>query len=189
MSVSKKHTQFVFFYCGVWWSQTTRAKRQTIYSRSRYPYGITPQFNIVDCPSQFNSGFELNQLSYDICTPPRTWTLTKWVGTIYASHYTNDANNEIYHFIEDRERFELPNNRFAVYPFKPLRHLSNLILSRGESICRLLLESCGLLTIVHTVTTRKPNLIFCRNGRVRTYDLSRIRRMLLPAELHSVNFW
>ena len=76
------------------------------------------------------------------------------------SHYTNNASNEINYFIEDRERFELPNNGFAAHPFRPLRHLSNLILSRGESICRLLLESCGLLTIVHTVTTRKPNLIF-----------------------------
>ena len=74
--------------------------------------------HIVDCPSQFNVGFELNQLSYDICTSPRTRTLTKWVGTIYASHYTNDA------YVEDRERFELPNNGFAVHPLRPLRHLS-----------------------------------------------------------------
>ena len=76
------------------------------------------------------------------------------------SHYTNNASNEINYFIEDRERFELSNSGFAVHPLRPLRHLSNLILSRGESICRLLLESCGLLTIVHTVTTRKPDLIF-----------------------------
>ena len=60
-----------------------------------FNHSATLQFNIVDCPSQFNSGFELNQLSYDICASPRTRTLTKWVGTIYASHYTNDANNEI----------------------------------------------------------------------------------------------
>jgi len=33
-------------------------------------------------------------------------------------------------------------------------------MSRGESIYRLLLEFCSLLTMVNTVTTRKPNS-FC----------------------------
>lgn len=143
-----------------------------------FNHSATLQFNIVDCPSQFNGGVELNQLSYDICASPRTRTLTKWVGTIYASHYTNDANNEIYYFIEDRERFELPNNGFAAHPLRPLRNLSDLILSRGESIFRLLLESCGLLTIVHTVTTRKPNLIFSSPCRTRTYTILYVKQVL-----------
>ena len=34
------------------------------------------------------------------------------------------------------------------------------MLSHPESIWGLLLESCGLLTIVHTVATRKPNSTF-----------------------------
>ena len=47
---------------------------------------------------------------------------------------------------------------FGAYSNSPTDYLK--ISSRGESICRLLLESCSLLTIVQSVTTRKPNLIF-----------------------------
>ena len=60
-----------------------------------FNHSATLQNNIVDCPSQFNGGFELNQLSYDICTPSEIRTLTKRFGVTYASHYTKDVNNEI----------------------------------------------------------------------------------------------
>ena len=45
-------------------------------------------------------------------------------------------------------------------PALQLRRTPKLKLSRGEPIFHFLLDSCSLLTIVHTVTTREPNLIF-----------------------------
>ena len=43
---------------------------------------------------------------------------------------------------------------------------SQLKLSRGEPIFHFLLDSCSLLTMVHTVTTREPNLIFVPPDRI-----------------------
>ena len=32
--------------------------------------------------------------------------------------------------------------------------------SRGEPICRFLLDSCGLLIMIHAATTGEPNIVF-----------------------------
>ena len=72
--------------------------------------------------------------------------------------------------LEEGVGFE-PTEPFRVHWFSrpapsTTRTSLQLILSRPESIWGLLLESCSLLTMVNTVTTRKPNLIFATRGGV-----------------------
>ena len=52
------------------------------------------------------------------------------------------------------------NSQRFYRPGRYLTCLSQLKLSCGEPIFRFLLDSYSLLTIVHTVTVREPNLIF-----------------------------
>lgn len=75
----------------MWWSQTTRVKRQQIYSLPRYPYGIT---------SYMQRAVAL------IHKPEGSDTLA---GCIYPSKFT------LYN--AEAERFELPT-RFNVTSFQ-----------------------------------------------------------------------
>ena len=61
--------------------------------------------------------------------------------------------------------------------------LPKLKLSRGEPIFHFLLDSCSLLTIVHTVTTREPNLIFVLL-KFKTFYCSNFRFLYLERELN-----
>ena len=62
--------------------------------------------------------------------------------------------------------------------------------SRGEPIFHFLLDSCSLLTMVHTVTTREPNIVsFGGQGRGRSYNLSVNSRLLYQLSYLSFFWW